>query len=198
MIAFLSGTIITKKPTHIVLDVNGVGYQVFISLTTHARIGNVGDPAKLLTRQYIRDDSMQLFGFAGERERDFFSLLITVSGIGPRLALIILSGMEPNELQRALAIEDQAALTRISGIGKKTAMRMIVELKDKMEKFGLDPDSDVPMPATAASTTDEAVQALIALGFKTNTAQTTVSKVQRKLGAEASVESIIRHALKGE
>ncbi len=141
---------------------------------------------------------MQLFGFYGEKERELFNMLITVSGIGPRLALIILSGLTPDELQQALARGQEKDLLKISGVGKKTAQRLIVELKDKMITFAVATDTQPPLEThrTAAKDIDQAVQALIALGFKPVTAKDTVNKICKKFSKELSLEEIIRHALK--
>lgn len=198
MIAHLTGKILTKKPTDLIVEVQGIGYLVHISLTTHSHIGLPGEAVKLFTRQYIREDSIQLFGFATEVERDIFNMLITVTGIGPKLALIILSGMKPADLQQALATENETALCRISGVGKKTAKRLIIELKEKMADLGLSPSADWATMTDPGTSSDEAVQALVALGFKTPAAKSTVSAIQKKLGPDASVEEIIRLALKGE
>ena len=197
MIATLTGKISSIKPTEIILDVNGVGYQVFIPLTTYKKIKDDSQNVKLFTRLFVRDDSLQLFGFSTQKEIELFNLLITVSGVGPRLGLIILSGLAPNELQQALATGDERTLVGISGIGKKTAQRLIVELKDKMADLAYKTDIAIE-PRQEVIISDEALQALVALGFKPASAKDSIIKIQKKYGANLTIEEIIRHALKGE
>lgn len=199
MIARISGKLLSKKPTDLIVDVNGLGYHVEISLATYDHIGQIGETVTLHTHLHVREDALQLFGFYTERERELFELLITVSGIGPRLALAILSGLSTEELGQAIADGQEAILVGIKGVGRKTAQRLILELKDKISHSttapeNQRPDSSAPTPAQIS---EEAVQALIALGFKANIARDVVLKIQKQVGPHISVEEIIRHALKG-
>ncbi len=198
MIAQLIGKLVTKKPTEVVLDVNGVGYHVFISLTTCDQIGKIGDTVRLHTHLHVREDIMQLFGFFSVKERELFNLLISVSGVGPRTALAILSGLTADELQQALLQEREAAFIRIKGIGKKTAQRLILELKDKAASLSSGEEPSITdRTGGAPPILEDAVEALIALGFKPIDARDTVQKIIQKAGKPVTVEEIIRHALKG-
>lgn len=198
MIGFLEGRLVDALPTHVVIEVHGVGYEVFIPLSSYDKLPAPGQPVRLLTHLVVREDAHVLYGFATAAERDLFRLLIQqVSGIGPKLALNILSGMSPTAFRGAVATGDVKALSRISGVGRKTAERLVVELRDKFgpagaweasrEQRGLSgPDQRV----------NDAVLALIALDFKPPEAHEAVRAVQALLGPQATVEELVRAALK--
>lgn len=197
MITFLEGVIDEKEPTHVVLNVGGVGYEVVISLNSFDRLPGVGESVRLLTYDHIREDEHRLFGFVTTDERRVFTLLLGVSGIGPKIALSALSGMTVREIKVAIKDGDVKRLSSISGIGRKTAERMIVELRDK---FGAGemlasvtsgtPESDIKLR--------DAVLALISLGYKRAEAQELVLRVINQPNMDGvSVEDIVRKALAG-
>lgn len=199
MITFLEGIIEDKQPTHVVLNVGGVGYEVIISLSSYDRLPGFGEKVRLLTHDHIREDAHQLFGFMTADERRVFTLLLGVSGIGPKIALSALSGMTVRELKVAIKDGDIKRLSSISGIGKKTAERIIVELRDK---FG---DGEI-LAAGAGGHPElesdiklrDAVLALISLGYKRTEAQELVIRVVRQPAMTgADVEAIVRKALAG-
>ena len=193
MIARLAGTLIHKQPPLLVIDVNGVGYEVEAPLSVFYDLPEVGQPVVLLTHLSVKEDSHTLYGFAGESERTLFRQLLKISGIGAKLALTILSGATGEELARYVAERDAAALTRLPGIGKKTAERIIIELRDKLDDLpagGVRPAAGgQSLPANSLS---EAASALQVLGYKPQEA----NRMVRAVGdADMSVEEIIRLAL---
>ena len=198
MITFLQGQLADALPTQVVVDVHGVGYEVLIPLSSFDKLPPPGQPVKLLTQLVVREDAHLLYGFMTEAERNLFRLLThTVSGIGPKTALNILSGMNPVAFRGAVANGDVKALSQISGVGKKTAERIVVELRDKVGAAGaleaagarhtLSPDDQK---------TNDATLALIALGFKQPEAHDAVRAAQTMLGPAASVEQLVRACLK--
>ena len=198
MIAFLHGTIVDALPTKVTLDVHGVGYEVLIPLSSFDRLPPVGHEVHLLTRLVIREDAHTLYGFMTSAERELFRLLVdTVTGIGPKIALGILSGMPPTAFRSAVATGDVRALSQISGVGKKTAERIVVELRDKI---GASAEWEASSAARATNPTEQslndAVLALIALGFKQPEAFESVRAAQASLGPKATVEEVIRQCLK--
>ena len=199
MITFLEGIIDEKEPTHVVLNVGGVGYEVVISLSSYDRLPKQGAVVRLLTHDHIREDEHRLFGFVTADERRVFTLLLGVSGIGPKIALSALSGMTVREIKVAIKDGDVKRLSSISGIGKKTAERMVIELRDKFgageilaasASGGLNTESDVKLR--------DAILALISLGYKRAEAQELVLRVinQPNMTA-ATVEDIVRKSLAG-
>lgn len=198
MIAFLAGQLVEALPTHVVVDVNGVGYEVFIPLSSFDKLPAPGNPVRLLTHLAVREDAQVLYGFATAGERDLFRLLInTVSGVGPKLALNILSGMTPVAFRGAVASGDVKALSRISGVGKKTAERLVVELRDKVGAAGAWEAASAQHGLSAADRKiNDAVLALIALDFKPPEAHDAVRAAQAVLGEQASLEELVRAALK--
>ena len=194
MISRLSGTLLEKRGDLAVVDVGGVGYQVHVSLQSVARLPAEGGPVQLRTYTHVREDALQLFGFATEEEERLFLLLIGVSGVGPRLAQTILSGMPAGELAAALMAGEIARLTQISGVGKKTAERLVVELKDKLKTSGL-LGRGAPGPAPLSGS-GALVSALLNLGYKPATAERTAEVVRRSLGPAAAVEDQLREALR--
>lgn len=195
MIGRLTGVLSAKQPPSLLLDVNGVGYDVDAPMSTFYKLPDVGQKAVLLIHTHVREDALQLYGFATEAERVLFRSLIKVSGVGARLALTILSGIEVNAFIRCVQLEDTTALTRLPGVGKKTAQRLVVEMKDKLEQTSVEP-RPVGAPAGEALPVEEAVTALIALGYKPPEASRMVRAVQGAAGANGTAEEIIRLALK--
>jgi Holliday junction DNA helicase RuvA len=197
MITFLEGTLVEKHPTRAVLNVGGVGYEVFIPLSSYDRLPAVNQTCRILTHDHVREDTHVLFGFMSDAERRMFLLLMTISGIGPKLAISALSGLSVRELKRAIIEGDVKRLSSISGIGKKTAERLVVELKDKF-----DAGEALEAVAGPAETPGDnlkardAILALIALGYKQEQAGKMVMEVVRRTaGQDLSVEEIIKHAL---
>jgi holliday junction DNA helicase RuvA len=198
MIAFLDGRLVEALPTHALVEVHGVGYEVFIPLSSFDKLPAPGQPVRLLTHLAVREDAHVLYGFATAGERDLFRLLInTVSGVGPKLALNILSGMTPVIFRGAVAGGDVKALSRISGVGRKTAERLVVELKDKIGVAGAwEASSEQRALSPADQRVNDAVLALIALDFKQPEAHEAVRAAQALLGEAATVEDLVRAALK--
>ena len=193
MISFVRGILIVKEPTRAVVDVQGVGYGLAISLNTYGQLPAAGKEVRLFTYLYVREDRLDLFGFADEAERRVFELLIGVSGIGPNSAQTILSGMSVGDLQAAVFHGRLAELTSIKGIGKKTAERMLIDLKDKIGAADLGGDAGADGESSGVS--EEAVLALSALGFTAAAARQAVNKAAKKHGGELSVQQLIKRAL---
>ncbi|MBE0544158.1 MAG: Holliday junction branch migration protein RuvA [Verrucomicrobia bacterium] len=198
MITFLYGKLVEALPTQIIVDVNGVGYEALIPLSSFDKLPPPGSEVKLLTQLVIREDAHTLYGFMSAPERDLFRLLVnTVSGIGPKIALNILSGMNAVTFRGAVAGGDVKALSQISGVGRKTAERIIVELRDKIGAAGAwEAASAQRALSPADQKVNDAVLALMALGFKQVEAHETVRQAQAALGAQATVEALVRAALK--
>jgi holliday junction DNA helicase RuvA len=197
MIASLTGILKAKSPTEILIDVHGVGYSLHIPLSTYEKLGDVGSSISLLTYFHIREDAMQLFGFSSEEERKLFKLLISVSGVGPKIAQGILSGMNVEELKSHLSSGNAAALTTIPGVGKKTADRLIVELRDKVGKTATEFELVSPSSATSNQVRNEALQALISLGYNQQIAEKSIRLVLKELeGTTLSIEDLIKRALR--
>lgn len=196
MYEFLRGIVIEKKPTHIVLDVNGVGYFMTISLSSFSLLPEAGEKGTVYTHLVVREDDMQVYGFHDTEERVMFRLLLSISGVGPRLAITILSGIGAEKLVSAIAAGDVVTLTGISGVGKKTAERLIVELKEKVGKLSpaMSYDSTGSKPAASVLIVDDALAALISLGYKRGVAEKAV-KTAYDAGASDSVEGLVRDAL---
>ncbi len=192
MIAFLQGKLAEATPTRVVIDCHGVGYQVFIPVSSYDKLPSVGGDVKLLTYHHVsaQDGTQQLFGFATANEREMFLLLISINGIGPKLGCNILSNASVTSLRNAIASGDTKTLSLLRGIGKKTAERLIVELKDKVGAElprGPKPSAD---PKLA-----DAVMALVSLGYKQADAEQAVMAATQKLGAAGSVEELVRASL---
>ena len=198
MISFLHGKLVDAVPTQVTVEVNGVGYEVLIPLSSFDKLPQPGQDVKLLTQFIVREDAQVLYGFASAAERDLFRLLIhNVSGIGPKTALNILSGMNAVAFRGAVANGDVKALSQISGVGRKTAERIVVELRDKVGAAGAWEASSAQrslMPADQKI--NDAVLALMALGFKQVDAHETVRTAQAVLGPQATLEELVRAALK--
>ena len=198
MITFLRGKLVEALPTQAIVEVQGVGYAVLIPLSSFDKLPAPGGDVQLLTHLAIRDDAHVLYGFMTAAERELFRLLIhTVSGIGPKIALNVLSGMNPVALRGAVANGDVKALSQISGVGKKTAERIVVELKDKIGAAGAwEASSARRSLSDADQKVNDAVLALMALGFKQPEAHEAIRASQAVLGPQASVEDLVRASLK--
>lgn len=190
MIAWLSGTLLSKQPPFIVLNVNGVGYEIEAPLPTFYELPAEQQPVTLYIHMVVREDAQLLFGFADLQQRDLFRSLIKVNGVGPKVALAVLSTLSPQELMQSMASEDVTQLCRVPGIGKKTAMRLVVEMKDRLEKeFG---DVSTTSMSSGVNERQDAIAALVSLGYK----QADASRVCGQLDAELSSEEFIRQALR--
>jgi len=195
MIAQLEGVISEKTPTRIIVDVSGVGYDLLIPVSTFDKLGEVGSKEKLLTYLHVREDTLQLFGFSTLKEKGMFAHLISVTGIGPKLALGILSGRTVEDLTRSIVNSDVANLTQLSGVGNKTAQRIVLELRDKLAKKMT--ESQLAIDSGAPSVNgklEEATLALVSLGHNRSTAENALLKV---LGAEPdlALDELIKRAL---
>lgn len=196
MIAYLDGLLAYKEPTNLIIDVNGVGYSVNISLQTYATLPGGGDRIKLFIHHLFREDSQSLYGFASADEKSLFLDLIGVSGVGPNTALGMLSAMQPADLRLAILGENVRAVQAIKGIGAKTAQRIILELRDKMKRAGVVPDGPTYRQQPAANPVrEESLAALVALGFPKPTAEKSVDDALRG-NPNYTVEEVIRQALR--
>jgi holliday junction DNA helicase RuvA len=198
MYHYLNGKIAEKTPTAAILDVNGIGYEVRVSLSTFSSLPNLGETVKLFTHFVVREDAQLLYGFATEEEREAFRLLISISGIGPKLAITLLSGVTLPELKRAIQEKNTPVLTAISGIGQKTAERVIVELKDKIGRSEVPSGKEIVHDASVSDQmVEDSVSALVSLGYTKQKAKDAIQKtLKAMLGKKPSVEEIIRAALK--
>lgn len=193
MIAQIHGTLAQKIPGEVIVDVGGVGYQIFIPLNVFYRLPDINAPVSLQVYTHVREDALQLFGFHDVAEKHLFLLLIGVSGIGPKLAINILSGISAEDLARALRESDQVRLIAIPGVGRKLAERMIVELKDKLAT--LPPaGSESGKPAGDSQLMLDAVSALVNLGYKRPDAEKAVREVVKK--GDGSLESVLKESLR--
>ena len=198
MIVRLTGRLLEKNPDHVVVEVQGVGYHVWITLNTYEALPGPGEEATLLTYHQVREDSQDLFGFANTEEREVFKHLIAISGIGAKTAITILSGALPDEFRRRVQEGDEDALTAIHGVGPKMARRILTELRDK---FGAEVPVWEGITTAAAGPGDSvtrAVQSLVALGYKHQEARRAVQSALKQVDAQAPVEDLIRAALRGK
>ncbi|KAB2881567.1 Holliday junction branch migration protein RuvA [bacterium] len=198
MIAHIQGIVAEKTPMRVVIDVSGIGYELLIPISSYDKIGAIGETTKLLTYQHVREDVLQLFGFSTKEEREMFLLLISISGIGPKSALGIISSIAVKELKHAIAHENLTLLTAVPGIGKKTAQRIVVELKDKVAKMGVTVDAASKFAASGSSqTADEAMMALISLGYhKSVSEKAIVRALQENPDNPMSLQELIKAALR--
>jgi Holliday junction DNA helicase RuvA len=190
MIAQLRGTLLDKRPNQVLVDVGGVGYLVHIPLSTYAALGDLHDEVTLLIHTHMRDDGISLYGFLSSRERHCFELLIAASGVGPVLAMKILSGMSVDDLVPAIRRGDIAALTQIPGVGKKTAERIVVELRDKLAAMEA---HQPPRAASPAGPAEDVISALINLGYERHAAESAVEESTHKTGL--NFEPLLKAAL---
>ena len=193
MIAHLSGELLEKHVQRLVVEVGGVGYEVLVPLSTFYAVGDAGQRVTLRIHTRVTEDAIQLFGFQTSLEQQLFERLISVSGVGPKIALSALSGIEPAELVRALRQSDVARLTRIPGIGRKTAERLVLELKDRLPE-GVEADQAAAAPA-GDSVKDDVLSALVNLGYQRAAVEKTVEKVTRRSTAD-DFEPLLREVLK--
>lgn len=198
MYEFLSGKIISKEPTRLVLEVGGMGYELLIPLSTFHSLGGPGESARVLTHFLVREDNHQLVGFKSGEERDIFRMLLSVTGIGPKLSLAILSGIGTSELRKAIVEGSISALTAISGIGRKTAERLIVELREKMvlleTKSGT---GGLARSSKEERLIEDSIQALISLGYRKPEAKRALQRALAEKGGDSlSIEEVIRASLK--
>ena len=197
MIASLNGLVESKSGDEVVIDVNGVGYRVYLSLRSQARMPPEGQKVKLFIRTVVREDAFDLYGFATADEEELFLMLTSVSSIGPKTAMTILSGMEPTELAHAIAANDLARLTKLHGVGKKTAERLVVELKDKVKPLLITaPALQAVGGGALAGLPSDLVSALVNLGYKEATAEKAAEAAAQKLGPDAKLDALIREALR--
>ncbi len=196
MIAKLSGRLLEKSPTRILVEVSGVGYEIQIPLSTFDKLGAVGENSNVLTYLHVREDALQLFGFATAAEKQLFQHLISVSGIGPKLAQSILSSSPVEMFCRHVTKNEIAALTEIPGIGKKTAERLVLELRDRLARWMPETlqSGTSAAPATSAIE-EETIAALVSLGYTRSSAQKAVEQVKKEAG-ELPVEELIKRALR--
>jgi len=204
VIGRLTGELVEKLPPTLMIDVSGVGYEVEASMNTFYKLPEVGTFITLHTHFVVREDAQLLFGFADKHERTLFRQLIKVNGVGPKLALTILSGISPEEFIRSVHNEDTAALVRLPGVGKKTAERLIIEVKDKLDKLALPTAIEFELDAVAvpgsnrpvADNRVDAETALVALGYKPLQATKSIEQAFSQLPTGATTEDLIRQALK--
>lgn len=197
MIARLSGILIQKSATQCVVDVHGAGYRVVVPLSTFYELPEAGEPVVLQIHTHVREDAIHLYGFYTEEEREVFQLMISVSGIGPKLAVNVLSGISAPEWARAVATDDLKRLTGIPGVGRKTAERMILELKEKAVKFGGEVSpAGAPTVHTGEQLKDDALSALVNLGYKGSSAREVVERIIKEAPEPLSLDRILKKALR--
>jgi Holliday junction DNA helicase RuvA len=199
MIGRLTGLLLEKQPPHLLLDVLGVGYELDAPMSTFYKLPALGQSVTLHTHMVVREDAQLLYAFIEKRERDIFRELIRLNGVGPKLALALMSGLDVDELVRAVQAQDTSALVRVPGVGKKTAERLLIELRDRFKAWEVLPGTFKPLTSeggapTPASQSNDAVSALISLGYKPQEASRAVAAVEED---GMSSEELIRRALKG-
>jgi Holliday junction DNA helicase RuvA len=190
MIAYLKGNLIKKSTNQAILDVGGVGYCVWIPLSTYLKLGSLNETIELLIYTHLTDNSLSLYGFSTEEERDIFLKLISISGIGPKLALNILSGIEAADLEDAIKKSDVTRISLIPGIGKKTALRIAVELQEKLEK------KEKVLDTSGFEEREDLISTLMNLGFKRKEVETVVDETIQSLSLEEGFEKLLRESLK--
>jgi len=195
MIAYVSGTLVERTPARVVIDVHGIGLELHIPASSFDRLPPIGKTAKLLTYHYVREDTMQLFGFATSSELRTFESMLSVSGVGPRLALAALSALDVQEIRRGIMGGDAGLLTRIPGVGRKTAERLVVELRDRFAQVELDA-SAVSGPRTDGSARLDALAALESLGLSRSSAEERIRRVMRDHPGLETAEQLIKLALR--
>jgi len=195
MIAHLKGQLTYKSPEHTIVDVNGVGYLVFTPLSTYYALPSIGQTVSLKVHTRVREDEFKLFGFLTEEEQTIFQKLITINKVGPRLALGILSGMSPKDLLSAVMNNDYAKLSTIPGVGKKTAERLTMEMKDKLADMTLEMERSTDYIPTKQGFYDDALSALLNLGYKKPEAEKALKTIYSQNGKDAGLEEIIKESL---
>ena len=192
MIGQLRGRLTDKRPNQVLVDVGGVGYIVQVPLSTYAALGELHTEVTLLIHTHVREDALSLYGFLSSREKHFFEMLLSASGVGPSLALKILSGMSVEELVPAIRGSDLARLTKIPGVGRKTAERMVVELRDKLDAVTV--EAERPSASSPAGIEADVVSALVNLGYDGRAAEGAVAEAKREVGT-SNFEKLLRAAL---
>jgi holliday junction DNA helicase RuvA len=192
MIGQLRGRLTDKRPNQVLVDVGGVGYLVQVPLSTFAALGELHAEVTLLIHTHVREDALALYGFLSSREKHFFEMLLSASGVGPSLALKILSGMSVDELVPAIRGGDLVRLTKIPGVGRKTAERMVVELKDKLDVVAV--EAERPAASSPAGVEGDVVSALVNLGYEVRAAESAVAEAKREVGS-ANFEKLLRASL---
>jgi len=196
VIAHLRGQILTKTPNAVLIDCNGVGYELAISVATYTELGDPGTEARIHVHTHVREDALQLFGFAQLPEKRLFERLLTISGIGPKLAITVLSGISAERLVGAIRSADHATLTKIPGIGKKTAERVVLELKDKLDDMaGFTLTEGTPTPISLGAVADDVLSALINLGYPRPIAQKAVETASKDPAARLDFERLFRASM---
>ena len=195
MIAHLSGKLLNKQPNQLIVDVNGVGYEVHVPLSTFYEIGEIGSTVQLRIYTHVREDTIALFGFKSAKEKLLFEQVTSISGIGPKLGITILSGMPVDDLVGAIRQSNLARLTSIPGIGKKTAERLVVELRDKLSKVGAAVPGESAVP-TASQQKEDVISALVNLGYAKPAAEKAVQGIVAASPNEPAFEELLRTALR--
>lgn len=196
MIAYISGKVTHKEPSYAILEANGVGYELKISLQTYGAMPETGLPARLFTFLNIREDAHVLYGFWESEEKNLFLHLISVSGVGPSIALIMLSSMSASEIRNSILQEDIRTIQSIKGIGLKTAQRLILELKDRIAKEGYVPGTGISQKESSGGKRSEALSALVTLGVVRSAAEKSVDTILKRYGDTISVEELIKLSLR--
>ena len=194
MIAHLSGKLLSKNPNQVIVDVNGVGYEVHVPLSTFYEVGDIGSPVQLRIYTHVREDTIALFGFKSAKEKLMFEQVTSISGIGPKLGITILSGMPVDELVAAIRQSNLARLTSIPGIGKKTAERLVVELRDKLAKTA--PTGEQTAAQSVSQPQEDVISALVNLGYAKPSAERAVQTVVSTSKTEPAFEELLRTALR--
>ncbi len=195
MIAYLEGKLRHKSPEQIVIDVHGVGYSVLVPLSTFYDLPDLGEKAALNIHTHVREDTLQLYGFRTMSEKEMFLHLITVNGVGPKLAVNILSGLNPDELTKALMEQDHRRLKGIPGVGKRIAERIVLELRDKVKPKG-EKEAEFSIPPSDANAYADALSALLNLGYRSAEAERALKQAQGRLDANPPLERLLKEALR--
>jgi Holliday junction DNA helicase RuvA len=195
MIAHLSGKLLSKQPNHVIVDVNGVGYEVNVPLSTFYEIGEIGASVQLLIHTHVREDTIALFGFKSAKEKQMFEQLTSVSGIGPKLGITILSGMSVAELVPTIRESNWVRLTSIPGVGRKTAERLVVELRDKLIKVESIPAGAVSPVRAISQQEEDVISALVNLGYPKASAEQAMRKAISLNGTSQTFESLLKNSL---
>lgn len=197
MIAHIQGRLHFKSPEYLIIDVDGIGYQVQVPLTTFYDLPDVGSTVALHIHTHVREDALKLYGFGSQEERTLFVRLMSVAGIGPRLAVNILSGITPTELADSIIQGNLTRIVAIPGVGRKTAERIMVEMRDKLPALAAEQDAAMPTKRAAAEAMiEDALSALVNLGYKKGVAQRAIEKAQKRLQGEITLENLLKESLR--
>ncbi|MGD8255306.1 MAG: Holliday junction branch migration protein RuvA [Syntrophobacterales bacterium] len=197
MIAHIQGRLHFKSPENLIIDVDGIGYQVHVPLTTFYELPDVGDTVALYIHTHVREDALQLYGFQAQEEKALFVRLMGVAGIGPRLAVNILSGISPAELAECLGQGNLARLISIPGVGRKTAERIMVEMRDKLPALAADRDIALSVKSAAdEAVMNDAISALVNLGYKKGVARKAIEEAVERLQGEINLEGLLKESLR--